>query len=196
MTSMAEVVCTWCARLLLSAVAVRVIRGYERKSKVATGVAAKASATVHDGTAKAFLYSGLFDCVEMRSEWNADNHRVCKQLRSRSAMCTSVSSSRLLSPSGAAVRFGVRALRASSTDKFKLVKQRSGATGSHHVAGGAPEPAQAPTFQGTATRKRKAFRHRVDRSSGKRVKYNGTMCEDISNGTELLPVPALNSVDT
>jgi|EP01043_Picozoa_sp_COSAG02_P050293 hypothetical protein len=67
---------------LLFAVTVRVIRGYNRKLKAATGVAAKASATIHDGTAKAFLYSGLYDCVEMRSEWNADNHRVCELLRS------------------------------------------------------------------------------------------------------------------
>ena len=58
---------------------VRVIRGYDRKSRALTGVAAKASATVHDGTAKAFLYSGLFDCIDMRIEWNADNHRVCEQ---------------------------------------------------------------------------------------------------------------------
>ena len=63
--------------MFLQVAPVRVIRGYERKSKVITGVAAGASSTVHDGTAKAFLYSGLFDCVEMRAEWNKDNHRVC-----------------------------------------------------------------------------------------------------------------------
>ena len=57
---------------------VRVIRGYDRKSKVLTGVAADAKSTIHDGTAKAFVYSGLFDCVEMKTEWNRDHHRICK----------------------------------------------------------------------------------------------------------------------
>ena len=83
-------------------------------------------------------------------------------------------------------------------DKFKLVKHESGSAGSHHeaAAGRKHQPAQAPTFQGTAGRKRKSFRHRIDRSSGKRVKYNGIMCADVSKGAELIPVPALNSVDT
>ena len=49
---------------------VRVIRGYERKTKKAVGVAAAATPTAQDGTAKVFLYSGLFDVVEMRTEYN------------------------------------------------------------------------------------------------------------------------------
>ena len=83
-------------------------------------------------------------------------------------------------------------------DKFKLVKHESGSAGSHYEAAAERkhQPTQAPTFQGAAGRKRKAFRHRIDRSSGKRVKYNGIMCEDVSNGAEPFPVPALNAVDT
>lgn len=190
--------------LLSFTVVVRVIRGYDRKSKVVAGVAAKASATVHDGTAKAFLYSGLFDIVEMRSEWNADNHRVCESLPRHAAFaqlgatntCTSNSLSNLTIIGSFVRRVGVVFMP--SVDKFKLVKQDNGPTGLYHPAtdGGAHQPTQAPAFQGSASRKRKAFKHRVDRISGKRVKYNGIMCEDISDGTEPFPVPALNSVDT
>jgi hypothetical protein len=45
---------------------VRLIRGYERKKKRLRGAAALATATAHDGTAKAFQYCGLYDVVEQK----------------------------------------------------------------------------------------------------------------------------------
>jgi hypothetical protein len=74
---------------------VRVIRGYDRKSKVLTGVAADAKPTIHDGTAKAFVYSGLFDCVEMKTEWNRDHHRICKSACMRTRECIRMRSTEL-----------------------------------------------------------------------------------------------------
>jgi hypothetical protein len=79
-----------------------------------------------------------------------------------------------------------------NADKFKLVKRvtvTSVSDPNSTIAKGArrqilsdqivSQPTQVPNFQGSVERKRKAFKHRVDAASGKRIKYNGILFDRI-----------------